>query len=349
MKNPDVILETERLLLRKLEQSDYADLCKILQDEAVMYAYEGAFCDEEVQVWLDNQLRRYQEEGVGLYAVILKKTGELIGQCGLTMQEIPTQRVLEVGYLFQKAFWHQGFATEAARACKEYAFSVLGAEEVFSIIRDTNTASQNVAKRNGMLQGDTFVKHYRGIDMPHYIFSVKRKACQEEPMRIRPYIEDKDYSYLKSWINDERTHALWCANLIPYPMTKEGLRAVLERDAADWTGSAYVATDDRGTATGFFSYSLNTENNLGFFKFVVVDAQKRGQGYGKDMLRLALQYAFHITGAEAVQLNVFQENKRAKSCYESLGFVEREMTPECFSFQDELWSRCNMVIQKTDG
>lgn len=161
-----------------------------------MYAYEGPFDEAETQAWLDKQLRRYQEDGVGLYAVILKNaeaeggtgsgrmvgagpghmtgtgSGHMIGQCGLTMQEIPGKRVLEVGYLFQKAYWHKGYATEAARACRDYAFNVLGAEEVFSIIRDTNIPSQKVAVRNGMVKTGTFVKHYRGVEMPHDIFSV---------------------------------------------------------------------------------------------------------------------------------------------------------------------------------
>ena len=66
-----------------------------------------------------------------------------------------------------RAFWHQGFAIEAARACKDYAFEVLDAKEVCSIIRDTNTASKKVAIRNGMEKKDTWVKHYRGVDMPH--------------------------------------------------------------------------------------------------------------------------------------------------------------------------------------
>ena len=175
MEMNGLVLETDRLWLRKMVQADFGDLCKILQDAAVMYAYEGAFSDEEVQAWLDNQLRRYREEGMGLWAVILKENREMIGQCGLTMQEIPGRRVPEVGYLFQKAYWHQGYATEAAKACKAYAFEVLGAEEVFSIIRDNNLASQNVALRNGMTRGGTFVKHYRGVEMPHYIFSVRNK------------------------------------------------------------------------------------------------------------------------------------------------------------------------------
>lgn len=169
-----IFAETERLRLRRMEPADYDDLCKILQDEEVMYAYEGAFSDEEVRSWLDKQLVRYKEHGFGLFAVILKETGEMIGQCGLTMQDIPGKQVLEIGYLFQKKYWHQGYATEAAKACKEYAFTALKADEVFSIIRDSNIASQNVAKRNGMALRGTFVKHYRGVDMPHYIFSVLR-------------------------------------------------------------------------------------------------------------------------------------------------------------------------------
>lgn len=89
-----------------------------------MYAYNGAFSDEEVQQCLDRQ--------------------------------------------FERNFWHKGYATEAAIACKEYAFTKIGAGEVCSIIRDTNQASQNVALRNGMKIKDTAIKHYRGEDMKHF-------------------------------------------------------------------------------------------------------------------------------------------------------------------------------------
>lgn len=170
-----MILETERLYLRELEQGDFSALCKILQDEKTMYAYEGAFSDKEVQEWLDKQLGRYGKYGFGLWAVILKETGELIGQCGLTMQPWKDREVLEIGYLFRRDCWHQGYATEAARACKRYAFEVLKAKEVCSIIRDTNTASQNVALRNGMTAGDSWTKHYRGVDMPHIRYSATEK------------------------------------------------------------------------------------------------------------------------------------------------------------------------------
>ena len=169
-----MILETERLILRKMTQEDYPALCRMLQDPLCMYAYEHAFSDEEAQAWLDRQLTRYREDGFGLWAMVRKDTGEMIGQCGLTMQPWKEESVLEIGYLFRRDAWHRGYATEAARACREYAFSVLGTREVCSIIRDTNLASQNVARRNGMTPRDTWVKHFRGVDMPHIRFAITR-------------------------------------------------------------------------------------------------------------------------------------------------------------------------------
>ena len=168
------IFETKRLILREMTQDDYPSLCKILQDKDVMYAYEHAFSDEEATAWLNKNLARYEKDGFGLWAVVLKESGEMIGQCGLTLQDADGKEVLEVGYLFQKAFWHKGYATEAAVACKNYAFQTLGATEVYTIIRDNNIASQNVAKRNGMTVCGQFVKHYYNMDMPHLLFKIKK-------------------------------------------------------------------------------------------------------------------------------------------------------------------------------
>ena len=68
-----------------------------------------------------------------------------------------------------------GYATEAAKACKIYAFETLDTSEVCSIIRDTNIPSRRVAERNGMSVTDSWVKHYRGVDMPHLLYTVKRE------------------------------------------------------------------------------------------------------------------------------------------------------------------------------
>lgn len=170
-----IILETERLILREMNNNDFEALCKILLDEETMYAYQGAFTIEEAHNWLNSQLERYKNYGYGLWAVVLKENNEMIGQCGLSIQTWKDSKVLEVGYLFQRNYWHQGYATEAAIASKEYAFNVLNANEVSSIIRTTNTQSINVALRNGMKKVDDWVKHYRGVDMPHYRFVVRKE------------------------------------------------------------------------------------------------------------------------------------------------------------------------------
>ncbi|NCB34299.1 MAG: N-acetyltransferase [Erysipelotrichia bacterium] len=166
-------IETERLILRDMTQDDFCSLSSILQNPAVMYAYEGAFTDEEVHAWLNKQIYRYKNDGYGLWSVILKTTGTMIGQCGLTNQVWENQDILEVGYLFAEKYWHHGYATEAARACMDYGFHTLNAKEIYSIIRDTNNASQNVARRNGMTETARSVRHYRGIDMPHVLFQKK--------------------------------------------------------------------------------------------------------------------------------------------------------------------------------
>ena len=169
-----MILETPRLILREMTQSDMSDLSAILQDEQTMYAYEGAFNDAETQEWLNRNLKRYQEDGVGLWAVILKETCAMIGQAGITMQDVEGERVPEVGYLFNRSYWHNGYATEAAVACKEYGLAMLGYSKIYTIVRDTNIPSLNVAIRNGMLIRKRFVKCYRGVAMPHFVLSARK-------------------------------------------------------------------------------------------------------------------------------------------------------------------------------
>ncbi|MDL2218740.1 GNAT family N-acetyltransferase [Ruminococcaceae bacterium OttesenSCG-928-O06] len=167
------ILETHRLLLREMDQEDFRPLAAMLQDAKVMTAYEHTFSHSEVGIWLGAQMMRYVRDGFGLWAVVLKKTGEMVGQCGITWQQWEERTVPEIGYLLRYNHCHNGYATEAAMACREYAFDELDFGEVFSIIRENNYASQKVARRMGMEERGEFVKHYYGIDMPHIVFSVR--------------------------------------------------------------------------------------------------------------------------------------------------------------------------------
>lgn len=160
--------------MRELTDSDLPALSAILQDEQTMVAYEGAFEDEMVSTWLERQKANYVADGFGLWAVDLRETGETIGLCGITWQHILDKDVVEVGYLFNRAHWHKGYAVEAARAAMQWAFENLETDRVWAQVRDTNIPSMNVAIRLGMTVRGRFVKHYRGVEMPHLAFAIDR-------------------------------------------------------------------------------------------------------------------------------------------------------------------------------
>lgn len=171
-----MIYQTPRLYTRRLTAADLPNLARTLQDPQAMYAYAHAFATQEVADWLANQQRRYQADGFGLWALIRKQDDQFIGQCGLTIQTWQHQPVVEIGYLLERRYWHYGYASEAAQGAKRYAFDVLKVPGVWSIIRDNNYASMNVAIRNGMLVQGRQVKTYYGMQMPHYGFYVPNHA-----------------------------------------------------------------------------------------------------------------------------------------------------------------------------
>lgn len=164
-------------------------------------------------------------------------------------------------------------------------------------------------------------------------------------MRLRPYIPEMDFDTIQSWDNDPRTHALWCAGRFEYPLRRENADKVLNEILIRNGDFPFVAVGDDNQATGFFCYSLHPESNEGLLKFIMVDPAARGKGIGKAMLKLALEYAFGVTKADAVHLRVFTENLRAVRCYESVGFTAESTEPDAFSFQGESWGRRSMVIR----
>ena len=180
-KEPNnTIMETKRLILREMVMTDLPATWEIVGDDITMAAWGGAMSEEENLAGLEKQIIGYRENGFGRWAVVPKDTDRVIGICGLQFCDTDKDSVLEVGYMFNRAFWHNGYAIEAAIGSKKYAFDVLGEPEVFSLVRDTNLASINVAIRNGMLVRGRFIKQYKGVAMPHYIFSVR--TTEERPV-----------------------------------------------------------------------------------------------------------------------------------------------------------------------
>lgn len=167
-------------------------------------------------------------------------------------------------------------------------------------------------------------------------------------MRLRPYVHSHDFDKIKDWLTDERAHTLWCANRMKFPLEKDDFARFIQ-DLFERTGDCpFVATEDNGNVVGFICCSVNCDSNEAMLKFVVVDPNQRGKGYGKQMVRLAAQYCFDIAKAELVHLNVFTANTAARRCYEKAGFTERNTTPDAFKYKDESWGRCNMTIKRED-
>lgn len=165
-------------------------------------------------------------------------------------------------------------------------------------------------------------------------------------MRLRPYISNLDFDEIRNWITDKRTHSLWCADLIQYPLENKNFEDKLTEMAIEYGDNPYVATTNEGKVVGFFCYSVNLDTNEGMLKFVMISPEFRGKGYGREMIALAVRYAFEITKADMVQLNVFSNNTVARKCYLSVGFSERSVTDNAFCFSNEMWGRCNMVIRR---
>jgi [ribosomal protein S5]-alanine N-acetyltransferase len=166
-----VILETERLRLREFTLADADALERVLGDSTAMEFYPAAFDRAGVEAWIVRNQRRYREEGSGLWAVVLKASGEVIGDCGCVRQEVEGRTELEIGYHVRRDLWGNGYATEAARACLDYAFTRLGAAKTISMIRPENLRSRRVAEKTGLTCEK--VIFWRGYD--HCVY-VRRKS-----------------------------------------------------------------------------------------------------------------------------------------------------------------------------
>jgi len=145
-----MIIETKRLYLRELVPEDKINLMKVLSDPESMVYYLHPFSEKEVENWIHWNIENYKKHQHGLWAVIVKKGKVFIGDCGITMQNIEDETVPEIGFHIIKEYCNKGFATEAATACKEYAFKVLNYPKIFSYTTIKNIPSQKVAEKIGM-------------------------------------------------------------------------------------------------------------------------------------------------------------------------------------------------------
>jgi [ribosomal protein S5]-alanine N-acetyltransferase len=164
------ILETSRLLLREFTPGDADALGLVLSDPETMRHYPAPIDRTGVEQWIERNRQRYRDDGVGLWAMQLTKTGEMIGDCGVILQQVEGESLYEIGYHLRRDLWGQGLATEAAIACRDWAFTHLKTKRLISLIRPENLPSRRVAERNGM----TVWKEVNWRGLLHCVYSIER-------------------------------------------------------------------------------------------------------------------------------------------------------------------------------
>ncbi len=166
-------IETERLVFRKIEKNDALGWETYFKDNPNL-KYLGIDLTMSIKAqaenWINIQLKRYKDKRYGLHTLIEKETGKYIGQCGLLEQTINGKKEIEIGYHLIPAFWGKGFATEAAKKCRDFAFENKLTERLISVIDKRNIASQNVARKNGMIISES-AKLF-GLDV--FIFRINK-------------------------------------------------------------------------------------------------------------------------------------------------------------------------------
>lgn len=177
-----MLLETERLFLREMTENDFEALYSVLADSDIMKHYPYTFDERRVHGWIAKNSERYRVFGFGLWAVVLKETGETIGDCGVTMQNVNGFIRPEIGYHIGKKFQRRGYASEAAKKCLEWVFGHTPFEIVCSYMKKTNAASSAVARAIGMRKTEEYTDA-EGEQTEVYAITreeAKRKSTEEK-------------------------------------------------------------------------------------------------------------------------------------------------------------------------
>jgi len=143
-------LQTERLALRPLRIEDLDEMATLLGDQEALVLWGGALDRDGARTWIERNLARYESDGFGRCAVVLRATGEIVGDCGPIRTTVEDAPEVELGWIVRRSLWGQGIATEAAAAWRDFAFEALGLDRIVSMVSEANAASRRVAEKLGM-------------------------------------------------------------------------------------------------------------------------------------------------------------------------------------------------------
>ena len=160
-----------------MTDDDFDAIYQVLADSDNMQHYPYAFNEARVRNWIARNRERYRIFGFGLWAVCLKETGEMIGDCGLTMQMIGGQIAPEIGYHIRADHQRKGYAKEAAIAVRDWTFNNPPFNIVYSYMKHTNTPSARTAMAYGCKLVDEFADEENEITK---VFAISREETEPE-------------------------------------------------------------------------------------------------------------------------------------------------------------------------
>ncbi len=171
-----MVIETERLILREYSFDDFNALFEIVSDPETMQHYPAPFDEQRTKQWIAWNLDNYKKYGFGLWAAVLKVSGEFIGDCGITMQNIDNEMLPEIGYHIHKKYWRRGFAKEAARTVRDWGFQNTQYDTIYSCMKYTNVGSYSTAIANGMKKVKEYPDEKNGIS---YAYAIEREEWEK--------------------------------------------------------------------------------------------------------------------------------------------------------------------------
>ena len=184
-----------------------------------------------------------------------------------------------------------------------------------------------------------------------YEIMKKELNTMKDNLKLRPY-KPSDAEAIVSWIKDERALRKWSSDRYgTYPITAEDIN----HKYLDCNGDCeepdnfYPMTlvDECGPVGHLILRYTNEEKSIIRFGFVIVDDSKRGKGYGKKMLQMAIRYAFDMLKAEEITLGVFENNPSAYFCYKAAGFQEVPVEQEfIFEILGEQWKCIELEVKR---
>ena len=314
------ILTTQRLTLREYEASDFAPLHEIFSDPDTMQHYPAPFTEEKTKSWIKRNQDRYINDGFGLWAVVLKSTGEVIGDCGLTLQNIDGEMLPEIGYHINKNYQRQGYGKEAAQAVRDWAFLNTKYDAIYSYMKYTNVGSYSTAISNGM----KFIKEYPDeINTFTRVYAITRDEWKQIYFTMSPAnTKDKDDIFALYKMQIGREFCPWNDHYPAIDNINQDLELdslfVLKNRHGDIIGAISLDHDEQVDELPCWSAALQPAGEMAR---VAIHPDYQGHGLAHDMVKY-LMATLKTRGYKSLHFMVNIHNVKALRSYEKLQFTK---------------------------